>query len=157
MLFQSASVCTGAYKSIKKNDSWQPWKLRSTRIDVHPGNVGLPLDCMQTLEFSQNLRDRVIFQETFVTIIAQEGFSGNDRDIVHTALEEGMSWVRKGVIQRERMVSWLIASLEAIYFYLLLAPEYSHGMLDKASKPYITVWPLFSLFSGSPLWVWDAK
>lgn len=49
-------------------------------------------------------------------VIAQKSFSRRDWDIVHTALEEVMLWVKKGVIQRERMVSWLIASLENLIF-----------------------------------------
>lgn len=35
-------------------------------------------------------------------------------------------------------------------FCLLLAPQCSCGMLDKASKPYISVCSVFSLFSESP-------
>lgn len=35
-------------------------------------------------------------------------------------------------------------------FYLLLEPQYSYGKLDKASKPYISVCSLYSLFSESP-------
>lgn len=37
-------------------------------------------------------------------------------------------------------------------FYLLLAPQCSYGMLDKASKPYISLCSLCPLFSESQLW-----
>jgi len=70
---------------------------------------------------------RYFYQEASVVVIAQESFSGSDWDIVHPAWEEGMLRVRKGVIQRERMVSWLIASLENLIFIFCLHHSFPVG------------------------------